>query len=113
MTTTDLSTELLACPRCDKTPLEQSDDGFRCKGCKTEFPSVGGIPWLFAEPDAALGSWRGRLHFALQQLASEEQKIAAELKAKDLHALTRERLELLQRAKSEHRKSLRELPCTG
>lgn len=109
MTATDLQPDLLACPRCDKTPLARKDDSYRCAGCKTLYPVVNGIPWLFAEPDAALGTWRGRLHFALQQLASDSQKISSELKAKDLHELTRERLEQQGRAVDEHRNMLRQI----
>ena len=30
----------LACPRCDKTPLEHSDGQFSCKACKIDFPSI-------------------------------------------------------------------------
>ena len=26
--------DLLACPRCDQAPLEQTADGFHCKACK-------------------------------------------------------------------------------
>ena len=47
--------DILACPRCDKTPLEQTDDVFHCAACKVDFPSVDGIPWMFAEPEASLG----------------------------------------------------------
>jgi hypothetical protein len=53
---------LLACPRCDRT-LAPTDDGWRCAGCHVDFPRLGGLPWLFAEPATALGEWRGRLHF--------------------------------------------------
>ena len=38
---------------------------------------VAGSPWLFAEPNAALGEWRGRLHFSLQRLERERQQLAA------------------------------------
>ena len=56
--------EILACPRCDKTPLAANDGAYRCDACKVDFPSIDGIPWLFAEPQATLGKWRGRLQFA-------------------------------------------------
>ena len=98
--------DLLACPRCDRTPLEETDTGHRCPGCKTEFPSVSDIPWLFADPDAALGEWRRRLHFAIQQLAHEEGTVANNLKQEDLLPSTRRRLELLLAANTEHRKAL-------
>ncbi|RLA36853.1 MAG: hypothetical protein DRR15_03655, partial [Gammaproteobacteria bacterium] len=76
--------ELLACPRCDKTPLTVKDGNYRCEACKIDFPSLDEIPWLFAEPDASLGEWRNRLHFALQQLSNDSQRIKAELIADDL-----------------------------
>ena len=74
----------LACPRCDKTPLAFDDGRFRCEACKTGFPDIDGIPWLFAEPDASLGEWRNRLQFALQQLGHEIAGLDVELKDKDL-----------------------------
>ena len=58
---TDLA-DLLACPRCDKTPLEFKPRGVHCKACKTDFPLLAGMPRMFAEPDASLAEWRGRLH---------------------------------------------------
>ena len=58
-------TELTGCPRCDKSPLTVKGDHYRCDACKVDFPSVDGIPWLFAEPEARIGEWRNRLHFAL------------------------------------------------
>ena len=100
---------LVACPRCDKTPLAATGDGLKCGGCKTGFPSVGGIPWLFAEPEAALGEWRNRLHFALQKLARDAENMAAELKDEGLGALTRRRLTLQRTAADDHRNRLREL----
>ena len=62
---------LLACPRCDKTPREESGDACRCKAWDIDFPSLNGIPGMLAEPQAALGEWRGRLQFALQKLSHE------------------------------------------
>ena len=99
----------LACPRCDKSPLTEKNGGFRCGACKTDFPLVGDIPWLFAEPDASLGEWRNRLHFSLQQLSNESQKIQAELTADDLGSLTRKRLENHVKAVDEHRNMLRRI----
>jgi uncharacterized protein YbaR (Trm112 family) len=101
--------ELLACPRCDKTPLSRQKDDYRCGACKVDYPSIDGMPWLFAEPDASLGEWRNRLHFSLQQLASESQRIKAELAADDIRALTRQRLERHANAVDEHRNMLRKI----
>ncbi len=71
MPDTDVLNKLLACPRCDKSPLEQKDDNHHCSACKIDFPSIDGIPWMFAEPEASLGEWRGRMQLALQTLSHE------------------------------------------
>ena len=101
--------ELLACPRCDKTPLAAEDGSYHCDACKIGFPAIGGIPWMFADPDATLGEWRGRLHFALQQLSHDAAGIERELQDKDLRPLTRRRLERHQKALESHRRSLQRL----
>ena len=101
--------DLLACPRCDKTPLEEDDGVYSCKACKIDFPSIDGIPWLFAEPQAALGEWRGRLQFALQSLSQETAALDAELKDKDLRPLTRRRVERYRKATDTHRRKLQKL----
>lgn len=101
--------DLIACPRCDKTPLSEKNGGFYCSACKVDYPAVGGIPWLFADPDASLGEWRNRLHFSLQQLANESQRMRAELAANNLRALTRKRLERQVSAVDEHRNMLRKI----
>jgi len=103
--------DLLACPRCDKTPLSQVDrtGEFRCVACKVDFPSVGGIPWMFAEPRYSLGEWRNRLHFLLRHLGQDVHRIDFELKHDSLHVLTRKRLEYQRRAAQEHRDSLQKI----
>jgi len=101
--------DFLACPRCDKTPLGQDDDILHCKACDVDFPLLEGMPWLFAEPQAALGEWRGRLQMALQQLSHENAGLEQELKNKELHALTRRRLERYRKAVENHRRALQKL----
>ena len=105
---TDL-TDLLACPRCDKTPLALADGVYSCGACKIDFPSIDGIPWLFAEPQASLGEWRGRLQFALQKLSQESAGLEAELKNKELRPLTRRRLERHKKSLEDHRRKLAKL----
>jgi len=105
---TDL-TELLACPRCDKTPLESSDAVLHCNACKVDFPFLEGMPWMFAEPLSALGEWRGRLQFSLQQLSEEVISLDNELKNDDLSALAKRRVKRYQKAVKSHKRSLQKL----
>jgi hypothetical protein len=104
--TADALRELLACPRCD-APLAEAGGAWRCAGCEVEFPHMAGLPWLFAEPNAALGEWRGRLHFSLQHLERERQRVAAALAEPSLRPTTRTRLEGLERATRDHAVRLR------
>jgi uncharacterized protein YbaR (Trm112 family) len=99
----------LACPRCDRSPLEVSEAGFRCAGCRVDFPRIDGIPWLFAEPGSALGEWRGRLHFSLQKLEQERARLIDAAKTKGPSTRTQERLERLAAATGEHAGQLRAL----
>lgn len=108
MTTADDLRDLLACPRCD-APLAPAGDAWRCAGCAVDFPRVAGVPWLFAEPNAALAEWRGRLHFSLQKLERERQQLAASLASKALRPATRARIERLERATGDHGARLRAL----
>lgn len=105
---TDIAS-LLACPRCDKTPLYQAEDSFHCKACKVDFPLLNGIPWMFAEPQATLGEWRGRLQFALQRLSHEIAGLEKELNQDGLHSLTRRRVERYKKALEYHHRALGEL----
>jgi len=106
---TQLLTSLLACPRCDKTPLDESDGVYSCKACKIDFPSIDGIPWMFAEPQATLGEWRGRLQFALQKLSQESAQLEGELADKELRPLTKRRIERFKKATDSHRRSLQKM----
>ena len=109
MPDTDVLNKLLACPRCDKSPLEQKDDGHHCSACKIDFPSIDGVPWMFADPDASLGEWRGRMQLALQSLSHELAGLDSELKDKNLRPLTKRRLERYKKASNYHRRSLQKL----
>ena len=105
---TDL-TALLACPRCDKAPLEATDSGYHCIACNIDFPLIGGIPWMFAEPQATLGEWRGRLQFALQKLSEEVSTLEQELKNKELSQLAKRRVERYAKCVDSHRRKLAKL----
>lgn len=99
---------LLACPRCDNA-LVPTDDGHACNGCKVDFPDIAGIPFLFAEPTAALGEWKSRLHLELQRLKHEAHKLDKALEQSGLRPATLQRLTLLQRATRDHAGRLLEL----
>lgn len=95
---------LLRCPRC-AGELEAA----RCRGCGTEFPLIDGVPWLFAEPAAALAEWRGRLELLLLELEVESARLRADLERPGLTALARNRLKLLAGAQQDHARRLRAL----
>jgi len=97
-----------ACPRCDRV-LDPIEHAFRCGGCHVDFPLIGGLPWLFAEPNAALGEWRGRFNYLLQALAANMRRDRDAAARAGVSALTRERLEQRAAATEAHRKQLHAL----
>jgi SAM-dependent methyltransferase/uncharacterized protein YbaR (Trm112 family) len=102
---------LLCCPRCGGTlqvPL-QVQASLRCAGCTQEFPSLAGLPWLFAEPGAALGEWRARTHGFLAGLESQAARYRAALTDEVTRAATRNRLKLLASSCTDHARRLRAL----
>jgi hypothetical protein len=74
-----------------------------------DFPALQDIPWLFAEPAAALDEWRGRLDLALKKIGHEVRRLDAALKSQPLHELTRQRLLRLKAASEDHAERLRAL----
>lgn len=85
---TDLA-GLLACPRCT-TPLQD----LHCKACKVDYPVYGGVPWMFADPAAAVSEWRNRWQLAREHMAADLQRTRLALKG-DPPSATRRRLESL------------------
>ncbi len=100
MTTASTFVDLLACPRCGKRL--SAGAALRCEPCRVDFPDLGGVPWLFAEPVAALAEWRTRMHRLLRQWEADAARTARSLKSTDLHPLTRTRLEHLVGAQRAH-----------
>ncbi len=93
-------TSLLACPRCDQ-PLE----GWQCRACQVAFPVHDGIPWLFADPGAAITEWQNRWQHALARIDADRQSVRSALKGQ-LSAPTRRRLDALAQGYAEHRAQL-------
>ena len=64
---------------------------------------------MFAEPQSALGEWRGRLQFSLQQFSHEIAGLDKELQNDDLRPLSRRRLERYKKAVESHKRSLQKI----
>ena len=64
---------------------------------------------MFAEPQAALGEWRGRLQLALQKLSQEIAGLDQELQGDDLRPLAKRRIERYRKAVESHKRSLQKL----
>jgi uncharacterized protein YbaR (Trm112 family) len=101
--------DLLACPRCDQALTESNGGLLHCPACQVDFPAVAGIPWLFAEPEASRGEWQNRLHFALQKIVHDIERVDAEARNPDLAAVTRRRLERYRDCLKAHRDQLNAL----
>jgi hypothetical protein len=100
---------VLRCPRCEQGSLSLQRAGWMCSGCSSGYPVLGGIPWLFAEPQSTLAEWRSRLHLLLLELDRESRILRAELMDPVLPPLTRERLERLASAHEQHALGLKGL----
>ncbi len=99
--------DLLACPRCGKTLSHEN--GLRCVPCNVEYPRIGGIPWLFAEPGASIAEWRTRMNRSLRQIEFDANKTAKALESADLHALSARRLARMRDAQTAHARELSQL----
>ena len=81
-------TALLACPQCGARLA-----GSGCLPCRTDYPTIGGIPWLMPEPRVALVEWRGRLHHLLTSYGTEAGRQRVALEGDGIGPLTRRRLQ--------------------
>ena len=100
MTAADFK-HLLGCPRCGDRVAVKGDQ-LRCGGCKTQFPTFDGVPFLFADPGATLDEWRRRYHARIRQLEQDTRLAEAALGEKGLAESTRKRLESIRAAKAEY-----------
>ncbi len=98
--------EIFACPRCDRSPLEAAENSIQCRGCDTTYPIFDGIPWLFAEPAAAVGEWRERLGMLVAKRDHDATELERRLTRRDLPDTTRSRLQLLAEAYRENGRQL-------
>lgn len=102
----DLSPEpatLLACPRCGA-----GLDDLHCRACNVDFPVHGGVPWLFADPGAAISDWQNRFRLALERIEEDAARVRQALGSTS-RPTTRCRLETLLNGygfQSEHLKRI-------
>ena len=99
---------LLQCPRCRRAALAPGTDLFVCGGCSAQYPMVGGIPWLFADPLQALGDWRNRLSQYLEEFAAAARAAEAD-RAATTRPATRDRLTRLLEGYREQQRLIAEL----
>ena len=91
---------LLQCPRCRRAALVADAQRYACRGCGQDYPSIDGIPWLFAEPAAVLGAWRNRCSLYVEECLSVAARAREDL-ASASRPTTRTRLEQLATAYAE------------
>ena len=101
-----LPLDLLRCPRCDGRLVAATS--YACAACGTTYPEVDGLPWLFPEPQLALGEWQAQLHGFLAGVEAQAARYRAALDGV-VRASTRNRLKLLSVACSDHARRLRAL----
>src|SRR5690606_31472766 len=73
---------------------DQALDTLTCPACRVTFPVHGGIPWLFADPGAAVSDWKQRWRLAVLHLQADLERVEANLAA-GCGGHTRRRLEAL------------------
>lgn len=87
----------LRCPQClGDARLECAGDGWHCRRCRTNYPRLGGLPWLLPAPQARIVEWRQRFRLLENELQAGRQTLDAQLAAPGLAAPTRLRLERLR-----------------
>ena len=99
--------DLLACPRCD-TKLGKAGDSLQCKSCRTEFPALDGVPFLFADPGVALDEWRQRYHARLRGIETRHAALTSAIDDAPIEA-TKSRLVHEREALERHTDELRSL----
>ncbi|MEZ5533257.1 MAG: methyltransferase domain-containing protein [Steroidobacteraceae bacterium] len=98
--------DVLQCPRCERGALRHEPAGYICTRCSAGYPVIGGMPWLFHDPQGAAGEWRARLALLLGELHGDAVATRAALAAPDLQAATRERLARVADALEDHGRRL-------
>lgn len=80
--------ELVACPRCNEVAGVAA-----CRACGARFPSLGGVPVLLVDAEAAVRRWRVRVREFGERVDEGIRRTRAELGEGELLASTRSRIE--------------------
>jgi SAM-dependent methyltransferase/uncharacterized protein YbaR (Trm112 family) len=85
-TALDSARGLLACPRCGGELVGQAcpapaSCSWICDLCDLEYPVLGGVPWLFADPSAARAAWRNRHDHARARIEADRKRVMEVLRA--------------------------------
>ena len=71
----------LRCPQClGDAPLDVTGSGWRCARCTTDYPRLGGLPWLLPAPQVRIVEWRQRYRLLERELESGQQSIGERLR---------------------------------
>ncbi len=97
---------LVRCPKCEGALSQSKESDVSCGACKTSYPFLGNIPWLFAAPEHALGFWRDNLKLQIQQIDQEITQIQKALQKDSLLTTQKQRLKKWAEAKKEFARSL-------
>lgn len=97
--------EILACPRTDQSIAEREGELY-CKAADTTFPTLAGVPFLFADPALAVDEWRERYHARLREIEHEAALFEQALTADRLPQTTQERLRRFHAGLMAHRDEL-------
>ncbi len=99
---------VLACPRTGKR-VTVAGDSYQSEDGKTRFPTLDGVPFLFADPGVTLDEWVGRYHALIRKLEHESGLAETALQEKQLLASTRRRLESIRAAKMAYADELKSI----
>ena len=105
----------LACPQCGAADLRTQAGPRGCAACGTRYPDIGGIPWLFAEPDFRISEWRQRFTLLLREYEQQGRALQVEAASVAAGSRARSRLEAMVQAMAAHRGALERLlsPLVG
>jgi uncharacterized protein YbaR (Trm112 family)/SAM-dependent methyltransferase len=93
--------ELCLCPKCGGALGERGDE-IRCASCRTDFPTVQGIPVLAVDAHAWVDEWSRQAGVYRQLLARGAEQMDEQLAAQDLLPDTRRRVETLRAAAADN-----------